>query len=293
MTRPVAGRERVARLAAVQPASATAPQAVPRASGTGLRALLLAADVGESHLTMARIIARDLESREDVAAATVIEDFSSLGPRLARVVGGGFRLHVGRVQWSYELAYRVFTGLGAAQRLGEMALHRLGGPALSQTVRRHRPDVVISTHPVLNAVLARLRAAGELTVPAAGVVGPLGGLDFWVQPRLDLHLFLYAEALEDARADLHGAPAAVVRPLVREEFFAPCSLEDARAALGIDPEGPVVLISGGGWGAGDLAGSIDACLAVPGVRVIAVVGRNAELERELAARHGDGGQIGR
>jgi processive 1,2-diacylglycerol beta-glucosyltransferase len=257
-----------------------------------LRVLLLAADVGESHAEMARTLAADLLARDDVAGAEVIADFSSLGPRLARVLGGGYRVHVGEIGWSYDLAYRLFTGVGAAQRLGERALARLSRSGLAATIARHRPDVVVSTHPVLSAAVAGLRAAGALGCPAAGVVAPLGGLAFWIQPALDLHLFLYAEALEASRPQLAGRPARAVRPLVREEFFAPLGQRAARTALGIAAPGPVVVISGGGWGAGDVAGAIRAARAArEDAHVIAVAGRNASLERRLRAEHAAGAHV--
>lgn len=256
-----------------------------------MRVLVLSAEVGESHAAMARALARDLERRHPGATVTVVNDFSVLGPRLGRLLSRGFRYHLGTVQWSYDLAYLFFTRVGPARRAGELALYALGGSALAATVAGHAPDVVVSTYPVLNPVLARLRAAGRLQCPVVAVVGPLAGLGFWVQPGIDLHVLNYAEALPAVRRRAGSARARPVRPLVREEFFAPVPRAAARSALGIAADRGVVIVSGGGWGAGDLSGAIDACVAVPGVHVIAVAGRNALLRRTLAARFGDGDAV--
>ena len=47
-----------------------------------------------------------------------------------------------------------------------------------------------------------------------------------------------------------------------------------------------MLVSGGGWGVGDIKGAIDACLALPGQDVVAISGRNAALHSTLQSRHG-------
>lgn len=250
-----------------------------------LRALIISADVGESHTAMARALACGLEARDDVGAVTVLTDFEVLGPVLAQVLPSGFEFHLGRVKWSYDLAYRLFTRVGAARRFGEGALYALGGSALAATIERHRPDVVVSTYPVMNPVLGRLRVAGRLACPVATVVGPLGGLGFWTHPGLDLHMLQYPEAVPAVERLAGTGTARPVRPLVREEFLDAPTHDAARAQLGIAAGAKVVLISGGGWGAGDLAGATDACLELPAVEVIAVTGRNEPARAALADRY--------
>jgi processive 1,2-diacylglycerol beta-glucosyltransferase len=252
-----------------------------------VRALILAAAVGESHLAMARVLAAELEEQPEPVSATVVSDFSALGGRIDGILSRGYRFHLGRVKWSYDLAYRLFTGVGPARAFGERALAALGGSALQRMVEGERPDVVVSTHPVMNPVLGALRARGRISCPVAAVVGPLGGLDFWVQPGIDLHLLHYAEALDAVRRRIGRGAARPIRPLVRGEFFEPLSRAEARMALGVSPDGEVVLISGGGWGAGDLAGAIDAALRLKRCAVIAVAGRNDALRHALALRYAD------
>lgn len=250
------------------------------------RVLVISADVGESHAAMARALASQLEDRPDVASVTVRNDFAVLGPVLEHLLPRGFEFHLGQVKWSYDLAYRLFTRVDLAQRFGQAALYALGGQAMGEAVRRVRADVVVSTYPVMNPVLGRLRAAGRLPCPVAAIVAPLGGLGFWAHPGLDLHLLQYAEAMPAVERVAGPGSARAVRPLVSEEFLRPLSRSEARAALGIDPAATLVLISGGGWGAGDLAGATDACLAVPGAQVTVVVGRNEPARRALDERYG-------
>lgn len=250
-----------------------------------MRALVLSAPVGESHAAMARSLAADLRHQDGASTAIVINDFAVLGPRLGRRLERGFRRHLGEARQSYDIAYWLFTRVAAARQLGETALYRLGGDALAATISRHDPDVVVSTHPVFNPVLARLRRARRLRCPAAAVIGPLGGLGFWVAPGLDLHMLNYAEAFDEVARHAAGGRVVAVRPLVREEFLTGGGAADPVTEPGVASDHRFVLVSGGGWGAGDLEGAIRACLAIDDTHVIAIAGRNDRLRAELAVRH--------
>jgi UDP-N-acetylglucosamine:LPS N-acetylglucosamine transferase len=209
-----------------------------------------------------------------------------LGSKLGRLLGSGYHYHLGTVTWSYDLTYRPFTRVGGARRLGELALYALGGSALAATVAGYDPDVVVGTHPVITTVLGRLRAAGRLRCPVVAVVGPLGGLAYWTHPGIDLHLLNYEHSLLEVERDAGAGRAVAVQPLIGQEFFAAPSQADARALLAIPGQRRLVLVSGGGWGVGDLHGAVEACLGVSGAHVIAVAGRNEWVRQGILQRHG-------
>jgi UDP-N-acetylglucosamine:LPS N-acetylglucosamine transferase len=246
--------------------------------------LVLSATVGSSHNGMAAALREDVQAIEPQAQVTICRDFGPLGRALGAYLDWSFRLHFGRIGWTYDLTYLAFTRLRALERLGERSLYRIAGGHLAKVAAEHGADVVVSTHPVFNPVLAGLRETGRLAVPAATVCCELGGLEFWLQRGLDLHLMIYPEAADEARRTLPGVRAEPVRPLVGARFYAEPDLERLDGMLP-EGDGPLVLISGGGWGLGDLAGAAEAALAVPGARVVVVAGQNAELARSLRARH--------
>jgi len=70
------------------------------------------------------------------------------------------------------------------------------------------------------------------------------------------------------------------------EFREPRAAADARRALGLPHEGKVVLVSGGGWGVGDVEGAVATALALGVGRVVVMCGRNEPLRRRLAVRFG-------
>src|SRR5207253_47642 len=57
-----------------------------------------------------------------------------------------------------------------------------------------------------------------------------------------------------------------------------------RAALGIEAGAKLVVVSGGGWGVGDVDGAIDEGLTIQGTMVACLTGRNESLRSALAAR---------
>jgi UDP-N-acetylglucosamine:LPS N-acetylglucosamine transferase len=88
-------------------------------------------------------------------------------------------------------------------------------------------------------------------------------------------------AIAGPRADV-----VAVRGLNDPAFLADRDPGAARAALGLPPDGHVVLVSGGGWGVGDLAGAIDTALTQDEVDLVACLcGRNEELRARLAERY--------
>jgi UDP-N-acetylglucosamine:LPS N-acetylglucosamine transferase len=249
------------------------------------RVLVLSASVGSSHNSMADALREGVLANEPEAEVTVLKNFRPLGRRLGPYLDWSFKLHFGELGWSYDLTYLFFTRIGLAEALGSEALYRVGAAELARTIAAQRPDVVVATHPVFNPVLSRMRRDGKLDIPAATVICELGGLEFWLQTHLDLHMTIYPEAADVVSRQLPGARVEAVRPLVSEAFYREPQ-PDRVAGLLPPGSGPLVLVSGGGWGLGDLAGAVDAALALPETRVTVVAGQNEEARRSLEQRYG-------
>jgi UDP-N-acetylglucosamine:LPS N-acetylglucosamine transferase len=239
---------------------------------------------------MADALREEILEIAPAAEVTVLRNFRPMGPLLGRYLDWSFRLHFGRLGWTYDLTYLLFTRSGAAQALGERSLYRLAGDRLANAIAAYRPDVVVSTHPVFNPVLAGLRSDGRLAVPAATACCELGGLEFWLQRDLDLHMTIYPEAAEAAREALPGVRAEPIRPLLDASFYEPPQPQLVNEL--IPPgDGPLVLVSGGGWGLGDLAGATEAALGLPGCRVVVVAGQNVTAQQSLRQRYSDEARV--
>jgi UDP-N-acetylglucosamine:LPS N-acetylglucosamine transferase len=154
-------------------------------------------------------------------------------------------------------------------------------------VERDDPAVVVSTYPGTTELLGRLRVSGRIQVPVVSAITDLASLRFWAHPGVDLHLVTHPESVAEVRAVAGAATAVVpVRGLNDPAFVRPPERAEARRALELPPGAPVVVVSGGGWGVGDIEGAVDAVLALPGALAVVMCGRNDRLRERLAVRYG-------
>jgi processive 1,2-diacylglycerol beta-glucosyltransferase len=247
-----------------------------------LRVLVLSADVGEGHLAAARAIAEGLEQHD----TEVIErdGLVALGRTARHIIRDGYRMQLRLAPWSYSLMYTLFNRVAISRRVGEVVLSRLGRRRLLALVADVEPDVVVSTHPALTCVLGRARRRRRLTVPLVVPITDMADYEIWSHRGADVHLVMHEHAVGPVERVAGVGSAVLVEPLVARRFRAVRDAVVARRALDLPAQGAVVVVSGGGWGVGDLEGGVTAALDCGAEAVIAVAGRNDAAQRSLAKR---------
>jgi processive 1,2-diacylglycerol beta-glucosyltransferase len=243
-----------------------------------VRVLILSADLGAGHDLPAELLAGALGERG--AAATIADGLDEMG-RVTRTMGrSGAETILRRAPAIFDVQYWLIQRFGPTRRLGARLLELAGRRGLLRLVEAERPDVIVSTYPGTTEVLGRLRRAGLLKVPCVAAITDLAALRFWAHPGIDRHLIIHEQSRAEVEA-IAGAGADVrhVRGLSRPQFDDPPPRARARAALGL-PAGPIVLVSGGGWGVGDLRHAADAARAV-GTTPVCLCGTNGALRTRL------------
>lgn len=179
--------------------------------------------------------------------------------------------------------------------LGRTVLDRVAAPLSAGGVRRavagHRPDLVISVHPLVQQITLPVLVGEARRIPFVTVVTDLASAHpFWFDARAD-GCYVASEAAEAQ------ARAAGVRPERIHAFGLPVRPAFARAyppqpalraELGLDPTLPTVLLVGGGDGVGrveEIAHALDAALGgdAPRGQLAVIAGRNEALRAALAA----------
>src|SRR5215475_6677642 len=247
------------------------------------RILILTASVGEGHDAPARRLADQLRAeRRDVAVETV-DCLPAMGRAVSAVSENAARVVFYRFLWLWDAGFWVFAGFTMTRRCTQFLLVRFGGRGLLRLIASHRPDIVVSTYPHATEVLGRLRRAGRLHVPVCAVITDLAGLRYWATPGADLHLVTHPESIDEVREIAgDGANVHCVHGFTAPEFLEPRAPTDARRALKLNPGAKIVLVSGGGWGVGDVEGAVREVLAVNGVdQVVCLCGHNSELRAQL------------
>ena len=249
------------------------------------RVLILTASVGEGHDLPARLLATALE--EEVRPVEV--EVENCLPAMGRVVAAVSQSAPGvvffRFRWLWDLGYWVFARFAPTRRATQVAMTRLAAPGILSLIAARAPDVIVSVYPNVTEVLGRLRAGGRIGVPVVAVITDLAAMHYWATPGADIHLIIHPESVAEVR-EVAGADARVrvVRGLIAPAFAVPREQPVARRALDLPVEGKVVIVSGGGWGVGDVEGAVEEALGLePVTAVVCLCGRNDGLRRSVAA----------
>jgi processive 1,2-diacylglycerol beta-glucosyltransferase len=253
------------------------------------RILIMTASVGAGHDLPARSLGRQFELEIPGCEVHIEDGLDYLGPLTLLVSHNAPQIVFFRSQWIWDGGFWLFARFPPTRSLSERILSRVEGPRLQRLIRTLQPDVVVSTWPITTAVLARMRRGGTLPAPLVASVTDIAALYYWAAPGVDLHLISYPESEGEVRRIAGPATRiACVTGMTRPEFLTPRDRTDARRALGLPPDGPIVLVSGGGWGVGDVAGAVGVALRLPEVRmVVCLCGANAPLAERLRARWAD------
>jgi UDP-N-acetylglucosamine:LPS N-acetylglucosamine transferase len=244
--------------------------------------LILSADVGEGHAAAARALARQIESSTEPAEVTVIDGLAAMGPLVQPVVEDGYRVQLRFFPWTYTVIYMLLERVAPVRVLARKLLCLFGSRPLARRIAEHEPDVVVSTYPAVTVVLARLRRTQAVRCPTVATITDLTGLFFWAQPGIDTHLVMYGESLHSVERIAGEGSARLVRPLISSEFLDERSQVESRRALDLPEDGRMVVVSGGGWGVGDIEGAVREIASIPDVSaIVCLAGRNEQLLQRL------------
>jgi processive 1,2-diacylglycerol beta-glucosyltransferase len=246
------------------------------------RVLILSAEVGEGHAAAARALAQQLEADPAPTEVTVADGLEAMGRLLRLVVEDGYRVQLRFMPWTYTIFYSLLEHVPPVRWLVRRLLYLFGSRPLARYIAEHEPDVVVSTYPVITVALARLRHTGALRCPAVATITDLTGLFFWAQPGIDTHLVCYGESVQTVERIAGEGSARLVHPLISAEFLTPrCPLE-ARRTLGLPERGRMAVVSGGGWGVGDIEGAVRSLCRVAEISsIVCLAGRSEQLAAKL------------
>jgi 1,2-diacylglycerol 3-beta-galactosyltransferase len=252
------------------------------------RVSILTANAGGGHLAAAESLAEALADKAHVSILRLMDDYS---PFPFSRFSAGYGPLVQYAPELYHMAYR-FAASRSRLVLTERAVYPLVRRRIDAVLRGQEANLWISVHHLqIDTVLWLLREQGS-TVPFVTVVtDPVTAPVAWFCPEVDLCVV----ATETARAVALrcGIPSDRVRVIglpIRQAFAEMRGRPKAevRPHLGLAPDRPLILMSGGGAGVGRLlpiARAVTHVLrghqAQPQVAIIA--GRNSVLERRLRA----------
>jgi processive 1,2-diacylglycerol beta-glucosyltransferase len=251
------------------------------------RILILTADIGAGHDLPAKLLAEGIASSAPGAEVTIVDGIQAMGPIVQQVGRRSTEFVLERLPWLYDLEYWLIARFRPTKWFGSGVLYLLGRRGLERAIEAADPDVIVSTYPGTSEAIGRLRRAGRLQRPCVSAITDLAALGYWAHPGIDRHLIIHEESRAEVRA-VAGRDTEIVhvRGLSRPEFEAPPGRDAARTALGLPAEDPVVVVSGGGWGVGDLERAARTVLAIRDSTAVCLCGSNAGLQARLGSVFG-------
>jgi processive 1,2-diacylglycerol beta-glucosyltransferase len=251
------------------------------------RVLILTADIGAGHDLPAHLLAEAIAARAPDAEITTVDGIQAMGRIVQEVGRRGSEFVLGRLPWLFDVQYFLIARFRPTRWFGSNLLYLLGRRGLERAIASADPDVIVSTYPGTTETIGRLRLAGRLRRPCVSAITDLAALGYWAHPGVDRHLIIHEESRAEVRA-IAGARTEIVhvRGLSRPEFEAPPERAAARTALGLPADGPVVVVSGGGWGVGDVERAARSVLAIPAATAVCLCGINEGLKTRMRAAFG-------
>jgi len=252
---------------------------------TAPRVLILSASIGEGHDLPARVLAEGIREAEPGAEVQIQDFLALIRPVLRRIIMGGSQFHSEWGARMFDLEFKLMTEVRPTIWFAGRFMMATGARGTERAVAAARPDVIVSTYPGATEVLGQLRRRGRIHVPIVSAITDLAALRYWAHPEVDLHLITHPESEEEVRSIAPASEIVCARGMTDPSFYVKRDAADARRALDLPVDAPVVLVSGGGWAVGDLAGAIEAAIAADGTTAVCLTGRNEAVRQELARRY--------
>ncbi|MFH1542739.1 MAG: glycosyltransferase [bacterium] len=191
------------------------------------------------------------------------------------------------IKYSPQMWGQLYYWLDDERKL--VALEKMSRPfilkELTAMIKREKPDMIVSVHPMVNHLTARAIIESGRVIPFVVVItDPVTLHRAWLTKEVDLYIVATEEAKQFAIK--YGLPEEKLRvigmPIDPTFFLKDRDKAKARKKDRLDPNLFTILLMGGGDGAGKMENIINELdkMAMP-AQLIVITGRNKKLEEKL------------
>ncbi|ANE46303.1 UDP-N-acetylglucosamine:LPS N-acetylglucosamine transferase [Paenibacillus swuensis] len=210
------------------------------------RVLLLSEGFGAGHTQAAHALSVSLRKLSPGIQTRVFELGSFLHPTIGPWILSAYRKTVTTQPRLVGMMYRS-NYKKSLNRFTQLALHRIFYTQATTIIRQLRPDAIVCTHPIPNAVISRLKRLG-LNVPLVTVITDYDAHGTWIYPEVNKYMVSTAEVKQKLLQ--RGVPSTKIQITgipVHPNFWEQHNKDEIRQQFGLKSM-PTALVMGGGWG---------------------------------------------
>lgn len=246
--------------------------------------VFLYSDTGGGHRAAAQAVAQAIEMKYPGARKVTLLNAIHLLPAPFNQSQNTYSAALNQAMWLHRLNYAALNGARRMRLVGEL-FFALDGARVRGWAGACNADLVVSVQPHFNAfVPMALRRANSRAKYAHVITDLLHPHAFHVSRLADVTIAPNDEMREELRsAGIAAEKIAVCGQPIPPNFAQRAgNRQPTRAALGLTNSQPVVLMMGGGEGAGR-TGEVARAIAASGlpIQLVVVCGRNENLRRQL------------
>jgi processive 1,2-diacylglycerol beta-glucosyltransferase len=247
-----------------------------------MRILVLSASIGAGHLRAAEAVEHALKQTGAPVTVVNYDVLTMMSPAFRKVYSDGYFEMVkrtpGLLGWLYDATDKPFH----KDRL-QQKLEQAGAAPLLKKIREFNPDVAICTHFLPTTLLERERRKGRCQARILTVVTDFEVHGMWLAVPSDHYFVATGEAQAHLLA-LGVAPSAITVSGIptHPAFLAVKDRTEMRRKHGWREDLPAILVSAGGFGAGNAERMVESLMdANLPAQIIAVCGKGVALKASI------------
>jgi 1,2-diacylglycerol 3-beta-galactosyltransferase len=264
-------------------------------SSRAKRILILMSDTGGGHRTSAEALQSAFAERfGERFRVDIIDLWIEYAPWPLNRMAKSYRFLADDTPWLWQFLYQKSAERPEVINPLMEAISKLAGKPVLEVITHYDPDLMICVHPLLHQVPLKLMERLGRKIPFVTVITDLTtyhpawlnkAVDLCFVPTQEAYDFALRYGMRPEQLRLCGLP---IRPIFAHD---PPPKEVLRPQLGLRPDVPLVLITGGGEGMGpvaEIARAVAARLAADSAdrgnlagQLGVICGRNRKLQEEL------------
>jgi processive 1,2-diacylglycerol beta-glucosyltransferase len=248
-----------------------------------MKVLILSISTGQGHHSTAEAIEKQFVKMG--IECKIVDAYGYIEPRLQTMVSRAYTLATYTKRFS-SLAYGI--SVKKTWVMSKYSMPKVTNSILARELRKcieeEKPDVIISTHIFAATMINILLEKKKLSAITVGIITDFTIHPFWEETRLLDYLVTPSELLE-YQLDVKGIDIKKHLPFgipIKEQFNNRTSKEEARKALGLDPDKLTILLMSGSMGYGKIDKNIEDMDNLPfDFQAIVVCGNNKRQYRKI------------